>query len=126
MSPGAFYNLENLETVDLYDCIPLKGAMFINCPNLVSVKTIYETDGGEEVETTPGPLVVGSLNGSLSVVAPADYSWLICDEEAGTETELTLQKYCEDYGYHVEIAEDLMIVGDWTYQVSTSDGYATI
>lgn len=123
--PGTFYNKTKLESVDLLEYYPLKGAMFINCPNLTSVRTDYDTDGGEYVESAPGPLVIGGLNGTLSIAAPSDYLWIIEDEE-GNETELTLQDYCKEYGYKTETVEEVLIVGDWTYQISTANHEAIV
>lgn len=119
--PGLFYNKPDLVSVDLTEWFALKSSLFIDCPKLTYVMSAYDTDGGEYVETTPGPLVVGELEKELTISAASDYAWLIYNVDSETEEILTIQDYCATYGYMLENADKSLLDGDWTYQISADD-----
>jgi len=113
---GTFYNRENLQSVDFGWCVPGATGTFVNCPKLSEIK--WEEEYWEIYEEL-GPLVLGELDGELSVMAPTDFYWSYYTED-DDEIEITLTEYCEEYGYQTETTEDLFVDGDWTYQLSES------
>ncbi len=111
---GTFYNRENLQSVDFGWCVPGATGTFVNCPKLSEVK--WEEEYWEIYEEL-GPLVLGELDGELSVMAPTDFYWSYYTED-DDEIEITLTEYCEEYGYQTETTEAVFNHQGGTYQLS--------
>ncbi len=115
---GTFVDREQLESVDFGCYVPSATGTFVNCPKLTTVK--WEEEYWEVYEKM-GPLVLGELDGELSILAPSGFYWAYYNED-DEEVEITLQEYCEEYHYQTETTENILNNGDWTYQLS--DAYA--